>query len=98
MRSPGCWSSAYYRRFGARVDPNGFIDRFESSFGEFDGFRLSGAKGVYAVAVCRQRRCAESDVAPAPHHGLNQQRRCAGPDSVSTCIVSGMEEWHIWQI
>lgn len=33
----------------AQVDPNKFIDQFESSFGKFDGFRRSGAKGVCAV-------------------------------------------------
>jgi catalase len=31
------------------VDPNRFIDQFETTFGKFDGFRRSGAKGVCAV-------------------------------------------------
>ena len=33
----------------APVDPNTFLDQFESSFGKFEGFRRSGAKGVCAV-------------------------------------------------
>jgi catalase len=33
----------------AQVDPNRFIDQFEASFGKFEGFRRSGAKGVCAV-------------------------------------------------
>ncbi len=33
----------------APVDPNTFINQFESSFGKFEGFRRSGAKGVCAV-------------------------------------------------
>jgi catalase len=31
------------------VDPNTFINQFESTFGKFEGFRRSGAKGVCAV-------------------------------------------------
>lgn len=33
----------------AQVDPNRFLDTFESTFGKFDGFRRSGAKGVCAM-------------------------------------------------
>jgi catalase len=33
----------------APVDPNAFLNQFESSFGKFEGFRRSGAKGVCAV-------------------------------------------------
>lgn len=33
----------------AQVDPNRFLDQFESTFGKFEGFRRSGAKGVCAV-------------------------------------------------
>ena len=33
----------------AQVDPNRFVDAFESSFGKFEGFRRSGAKGVCAT-------------------------------------------------
>ena len=33
----------------AQVDPNRFLDQFEASFGKFEGFRRSGAKGVCAV-------------------------------------------------
>jgi catalase len=33
----------------AQVEPNRFLDQFESTFGKFDGFRRSGAKGVCAV-------------------------------------------------
>ncbi len=31
------------------VDPNAFIDQFESTFGKFDGYRRSGAKGICAA-------------------------------------------------
>ena len=31
------------------VDPNRFLDQFEATFGKFEGFRRSGAKGVCAV-------------------------------------------------
>ncbi|MBX9716688.1 MAG: catalase family peroxidase [Burkholderiaceae bacterium] len=31
------------------VDPNTFLNQFESTFGKFEGFRRSGAKGVCAV-------------------------------------------------
>ncbi len=34
---------------GAPVDPNAFLDRFESTFGKFEGFRRSGAKGICAT-------------------------------------------------
>jgi catalase len=33
----------------APVDPNTFLDQFESSFGKFEGFRRSGAKGICAT-------------------------------------------------
>jgi len=33
----------------AQVDPNRFLDQFESSFGKFEGYRRSGAKGVCAA-------------------------------------------------
>ena len=33
----------------AQVDPNRFLDTFETTFGKFDGFRRSGAKGVCAM-------------------------------------------------
>ena len=33
----------------AQVDPNLFLDQFEATFGKFEGFRRSGAKGVCAV-------------------------------------------------
>lgn len=33
----------------AQVDPNRFLDQFESTFGKFEGFRRSGAKGVCAT-------------------------------------------------
>ncbi|MCE2660539.1 MAG: catalase family peroxidase [Rubrivivax sp.] len=33
----------------AQVDPNRFLDQFESTFGKHEGFRRSGAKGVCAV-------------------------------------------------
>jgi len=34
---------------GAPVDPNAFLNQFESTFGKFDGYRRSGAKGICAV-------------------------------------------------
>jgi catalase len=33
----------------APVDPNTFVNQFESTFGKFEGFRRSGAKGVCAT-------------------------------------------------
>jgi catalase len=33
----------------APVDPNAFINQFESTFGKFEGYRRSGAKGVRAT-------------------------------------------------
>lgn len=33
----------------APVDPNTFLNQFESTFGKFDGYRRSGAKGICAV-------------------------------------------------
>lgn len=33
----------------AQVDPNQFLNQFEATFGKFEGFRRSGAKGVCAV-------------------------------------------------
>ncbi len=33
----------------AQVDPNLFLNQFESTFGKFEGFRRSGAKGICAV-------------------------------------------------
>lgn len=33
----------------APVDPNVFLNQFESTFGKFEGFRRSGAKGICAV-------------------------------------------------
>ena len=33
----------------AQVDPNQFLNQFESTFGKYEGFRRSGAKGICAV-------------------------------------------------
>ena len=33
----------------AQVDPSRVLDQFEATFGKYDGFRRSGAKGVCAV-------------------------------------------------
>lgn len=33
----------------APVDPNAFLNQFESTFGKFEGFRRSGAKGICAT-------------------------------------------------
>ena len=43
-------ASAYAQSPAATpVDPNTFLNQFESTFGKFEGFRRSGAKGVCAV-------------------------------------------------
>jgi catalase len=34
---------------GAPVDPSAFVDQFESTFGKFEGYRRSGAKGICAT-------------------------------------------------
>ena len=34
---------------GAAIDPNAFLNQFESTFGKFEGFRRSGAKGICAT-------------------------------------------------
>ncbi|TAG35499.1 MAG: catalase family peroxidase [Polaromonas sp.] len=34
---------------GATVDPSAFINQFESTFGKFEGYRRSGAKGICAA-------------------------------------------------
>ncbi len=33
----------------APIDPNTFLNQFESTFGKFEGFRRSGAKGICAI-------------------------------------------------
>ncbi len=33
----------------AQVDPSAFVDQFESTFGKFEGYRRSGAKGICAM-------------------------------------------------
>ncbi len=33
----------------AQVDPNRFLDQFEATFGKFEGYRRSGAKGICAT-------------------------------------------------
>jgi catalase len=34
---------------GAQVNPNQFVDQLEATFGKYEGFRRSGAKGICAV-------------------------------------------------
>ncbi len=34
---------------GATIDPSVFVNQFESTFGKFEGYRRSGAKGICAV-------------------------------------------------
>lgn len=34
---------------GMPVDPSAFVDQFEASFGKFEGYRRSGAKGICAM-------------------------------------------------
>ena len=33
----------------APVDPSAFLNQFESTFGKFEGYRRSGAKGICAT-------------------------------------------------
>ena len=40
---------AHAQASSASVDPAAFIDQFEATFGKFEGFRRSGAKGVCAT-------------------------------------------------
>ncbi len=42
-------SAAAQSPAAAPVDPNTFLNQFESTFGKFEGFRRSGAKGICAV-------------------------------------------------
>lgn len=42
-------SSAFAQSPAAAVDPNTFLNQFESTFGKFEGFRRSGAKGICAT-------------------------------------------------
>ena len=44
-----CTTTAFAQPAAAPVDPNNFLNQFESTFGKFEGFRRSGAKGVCAV-------------------------------------------------
>jgi len=46
MLTSGAWAQS---PAPAPVDPNTFLNQFESSFGKFEGFRRSGAKGICAV-------------------------------------------------
>ena len=41
--------SALAQSGAAPVDPNAFLDQFESTFGKSEGFRRSGAKGICAM-------------------------------------------------
>jgi catalase len=41
--------SAFAQSPAAAVDPNTFLNQFESTFGKFEGYRRSGAKGVCAT-------------------------------------------------
>ena len=50
LLTSGALSSAFAQSAaGAPVDPNTFLNQFESTFGKYEGFRRSGAKGVCAV-------------------------------------------------
>lgn len=44
--TPGAFAQA---PAAAPVDPNAFVDQFESTFGKFEGYRRSGARGVCAT-------------------------------------------------
>lgn len=41
---------AFAQSPAAPVDPNSFLNQFESTFGKFEGYRRSGAKGICAMA------------------------------------------------
>ena len=41
--------SAFAQSAAAPVDPNVFINQFEATFGKFEGYRRSGAKGICAI-------------------------------------------------
>ncbi|TWO71822.1 catalase family peroxidase [Caenimonas sedimenti] len=41
--------SAFAQTAAAPVDPNSFLNQFEATFGKFEGYRRSGAKGVCAM-------------------------------------------------
>lgn len=45
-----CAATAFSAPAFSQVDPNKFVNTFESTFGKFEGFRRSGAKGVCATA------------------------------------------------
>ena len=40
---------AFAQSPSAQVDPNVFLNQFESTFGKFEGYRRSGAKGICAA-------------------------------------------------
>jgi catalase len=44
-----CLNASAQAPAAAPVDPNTFLNQFESTFGKFEGFRRSGAKGICAV-------------------------------------------------
>ena len=41
--------SAFAQSAAAPVDPNVFVNQFEATFGKFEGYRRSGAKGICAM-------------------------------------------------
>ncbi len=45
-----CAATTFSAPAFSQVDPNKFVNTFESTFGKFEGFRRSGAKGVCATA------------------------------------------------
>lgn len=46
LTSPIAWAQT---ADAMAVDPNNFLNQFESTFGKYEGFRRSGAKGICAV-------------------------------------------------
>mgnify|MGYP003597166897 CR=1 FL=1 len=53
----------------APVDPNAFLNQFEATFGKFEGYRRSGAKGI----------CATGEfVGTADARGLSTSSACSG--------------------
>jgi catalase len=42
-------ATSAFAQSSASVDPTAFVDQFEATFGKFEGYRRSGAKGICAV-------------------------------------------------
>jgi catalase len=49
LLTPGAMAQTHASA-GTLVDPSAFVDQFEATFGKFEGYRRSGAKGICAMA------------------------------------------------